>query len=139
MSDDITELRDELTEQFMNEGVLTFFQHDGESVVHHGLPWAYTVGRTLSGRPELLVTGLDATDSIALLLELADVDAQPDTPPLTTCVGTVLFIPAETGLLHATYCVFGANFTVLQVVWTGDGPQPLHPAGGLILTDPYPD
>lgn len=134
---EIEELRDQLTDRLLDEGVLTFFQHDADSVNHGGYPWAYTVGRTLADRPELLVTGLGEATCRELIAELVNADVHPDTP-METCVGRVAFILAETGLLHAAYCVFG-SFTALQVIWTGDGPQPLHPAGGLIITDPYPE
>ena len=135
---ELEDLSRKITDDLLNEGVQVFWQHEVESVNHRGQPWAYTVGRTMHGRPELLVTGLTETVSRDILAELMDRDVHPDFP-VATSVGTVSFILAETGLLHAAYAVFGLNFSALQVLWHGEGEQPLHPAGGLILTDPYGD
>jgi len=136
MSTDIEDTRKRLSDQMMDEGVLKLWSHDLDSVNHGGQPWAYTVGRTMNGWPELLVTGLDESASHRLLNELAEVIVHPDFPR-TTSVGRVAFVLAETGFLHAAYAVFGPNFSALQIIWEGEGVQPLHLAGGTILTDPY--
>lgn len=133
----LEQVKQATTEALLDEGVLRYWQHDPTSEMHRGEPWAYTCGRTLYGRPELLVTGLGEAVSLNLLTELGDCDAHPDTP-LATSVGRVAFIRAETGLLHAAYAVFGPGFSALQAIWEGAGEQPLHPIGGLIMTDPYP-
>ncbi len=136
----MTELEDtsrRLSDQMLDEGILRFWTDGEDSVNHQGQPWAYTVGRTMFGRPELLVTGLDEEESKEVLTSLQDFDVHPDFPRATP-VGSVAFILAETGLLFAAYAVFGANFSALQVIHGGI-PQPLHPIGGLILTDPYPE
>lgn len=138
MTTEIETLKKRITEEILDGGCQRFWSHDPDSTNHRGLPWAYTVGRTLYGRPELLVTGLDEAASEALLTELGDLDVHPDFPVTTESVGPVAFILAEPGLLHAAYAVFGRDFSALQVVWQGEA-QPLHPAGGLILTDPYND
>jgi hypothetical protein len=135
---EIEDTRKRLSDQMMDEGILRFWTHDVDSLNHSGLPWAYTVGRTMYGRPELLVTGLGEAASHELLTELEGRNVHPDFP-LATSVGRVAFILAETGVLHAAYAVFGPNYSALQAIWEGDAPQPLHPAGGLIMTDPYGD
>jgi hypothetical protein len=133
----LEDVRKRLTDQILDEGVLRIWSHNVDSVNHQGEPWAYTVGRTMFGRPELLVTGLGEAVSHNVLAELQDRDVHPDFP-VTTSVGQVAFILAEPGLLHAAYAVFGRDFSALQVIHQGQ-PQPLHPVGGLILTDPYGD
>lgn len=137
----IEQTRTELAQTVIHEGVAVYWQHDPRrvgAVIHQGQPWAYTVGRTMDGRPELLVTGLGEAHSRNVLTELRDLDCDPDHPRATTSVGRVAFIAAETGLLHAAFALFGLDYSALQVIHDGD-PQPLHPAGGLILTDPYPE
>jgi len=135
---ELEQIRRATTDRMLQEGMLVFWQDDADSTLHRGQPWAYTVGRTMYGRPELLVTGLGEALALQVLRELEDQDVHPDFP-VTTDVARCAFIIAETGLLHAAFAVFGANYSALQVIWEGEGEQPLHPAGGLIMTDPYPE
>lgn len=135
----LDEMASTLFDAVLEEGVvIQWVDGDPESLSHRGVPWAYTVGRTMYGQPELLVTGLDEYWATRLLraygntLNLQENMGLPDFRGLT-------YIDAERGLLIGAYALFGENFKASQVIWAGNGEQPLHPLGATILTDPYPD
>lgn len=135
----VEDFRSTLEDQLMAEGII-YHWVDGQpdSVMHRDVPWAYTIGRTMHGRPELLVTGLDERESKDLLWFFHDKDVTPDAPAESER-GPCAFFQAEKGLLYGAYVAFGPRFEALQVCWQGPGDQPLHPRGGLIMTDPYDD
>lgn len=90
-------------------------------------PWAYTVGLTEHGRPELLVTGLPLPRAGALLNDLAEHALQTDPHdhgdqewlPGGVVVEYVYVPHPEVHLLHAV-ALYGPAVTALQVVWTDD-------------------
>lgn len=114
-------------------------------------PYAYTVGRTLKERPELIVTGMEGEPATRWLNELALVD---DVIGLTAgeslIVGGVLVrcIESYPGNLLGAYLQFG-QFSALQVLLpdaNGEFPdslkgrtsaQPLLPAIPEDAWDPY--
>jgi hypothetical protein len=90
-------------------------------------PWAYTVGLTTWGRPELVVTGLPLQRAAALLNAVAAhaVHAEPPTPgeqvPLVggPLVEVVRLPHPEAHLLRAVD-LFGPSVRGVQVVWADD-------------------
>ena len=90
-------------------------------------PWAYTVGLTGLGRPELLVTGLVPTRAVVLLnavaahLVHAEVPAPGEQVPLVggPVVEFVRLPHPEVHLLRAVD-LYGSTVEALQVVWTDD-------------------
>ncbi len=95
-------------------------------------PWAYTIGLTLRGRPELVVTGLPLARATALLNEVAShaLPASALTPgeqvqltdgPLIEIVE----VAEPTAHLEVAVELFGARIRALQVVhadWHGHWP-----------------
>jgi hypothetical protein len=137
----LAEMANQLFTQVLEEGVVVqWVDGDPDSTVHRGVPWAYTVGRTYKGLPELLLTGCgEVVSHMILSADLGAIAPEPG-DRLTLPNGWQLtFIPAETGLLVGAIALFSNSFTALQVVWDGEGDQPLHHAGFTILTDPYPE
>jgi hypothetical protein len=113
------------------QGILT----DGSSP-----PWAYTVGLTGQGRPELIVTGLPHPVAAAVLNKAARMPAEATDPgarPIMSgrtfeCVTVVAPVPA----LTVAEAVYGPNVVAVQLVhadslgvwpWDSDyaGDQPL--------------
>lgn len=98
-------------------------------------PWAYTVGLTEAGLPELVVTGMQVDDACDLLNDVAQhvVHAEPPAPgeriPL---VGgpllEVVRVTTPDAHLHTAVALFGSRVSALQLVWADDrGHWPWQP------------
>ena len=114
----------------------------------HPQPWAYTVGRTMLGRPEFLVTGLTDQQLAEMVLRTAvDTDDESELAAGdmldTQAVGRCFLIEADPGALLGALVTFGlTKVRALQIVWPGDEhEQPIHAVGSSPFyardTDPY--
>jgi hypothetical protein len=160
VTDRVDEIVANLTSRVLDEGhVVEYIPADAGSLIHQGQPYAYTVGRTLMGRPELLVTGMSlpaAKHVLDSLVRLDDVAALlPGTYARVESAGTALkmkLILADSApLLHALVTFGLTRVDALQAIWPRAGgypsenerwaEQPLHPLGRtpLIHRDPYGD
>jgi hypothetical protein len=97
-------------------------------------PWAYTVGLTSLGAPELLVTGLSQQPAYDLLRDLTlGVLHGTMLPTGTTTVRlgrTVQFLHVEVpdAHLHIAVDIYGPQIRATQVVWQDDrGKWPWEP------------
>lgn len=137
------------------EGILDFgyvvYYSDGPNRIYDNLPTAYTVGRTLWGRPELLIVGPFSEDEMDQMLAeaVADDDRNPIEPGATIELDSrpLQAIDADPGAFIGAMAVFGA-VRGLQLLWPTPGtrefpglPQPTRPVGVLPLglPDPYGD
>lgn len=132
---------------------------DAASELHRGAPYAYTIGRSMAGRPELLITGLDAEAARAILEHVAQRDesaprplAAGDVTPWIDGKQPFKVIEAEPGILSGALLAFGiGRVTALQLLWPdahgrypdADGDwitQTVHAKGGFPFSphvDPY--
>jgi hypothetical protein len=98
-------------------------------------PYAYTVGLTGFGLPELLVTGLQAERAMTMLNGAADDMAHSEVPsPGTTialsggCRVEVVRLPHPEAHLNIAVELYGDEVRALQLVWADDrGRLPWHP------------
>ena len=162
------DLRKQMLDQILDCGcVIQFVPADAQSVLHGAMPYAYTAGRTLSGRPEFLVTGLTIEMSKAFLNELIRLDSEHGGLPIEEAVVgffatldidgvkiKVKVISASPSPLLGAMAVFGATaVTALQALWPRKSPglgqdypspddkwpdQPIHPFGRTPLVDKDP-
>ena len=101
----------------------------------HPQPWAYTIGRTMKGRPEFLVTGLDQQLAEMVLRTAVDADDASELSAGdmldTQAVGRCLLVEADPGALLGALVTFGlTKVKALQLVWSGDEEtQPIHAVG----------
>lgn len=90
-------------------------------------PWAYTVGLTEAGLPELVVTGMGLAEACDLLNDVAHhvVHAEPPVPgeripfeggPLVE----VVRLNTPEAHLHTAVALFGPGVRALQLVWADD-------------------
>lgn len=107
----------------------------------------YTVGLSLRGQPELIVSGLPPKHAERLLAHIvaAGAVARGDCTPALAGFQSITLIDAEVGLLPDALHTFGVQIEALQVVWDPteaarleDLEQALHPRGFLSANDPYP-
>lgn len=142
MNDKFEELQSNVFNAVLDDGHLV--QYIGPTPARVA-PRAYTVGRSMRGQPEILVTGLDKGEAHKLLDELASTDVTVDS---TVMFGELMitFIEAEPLAAVGAVAAFG-EVTVLQAVWhdvteTKVNLQPLMTPGSIPLgptTDPYGD
>jgi len=100
------------------------------AVFEHGLraPWAYTVGLTRFGRPELVVTGLDALEAADLLNEVAlllvETDEAPRPGSRIPATGGVpvefVEVAAPDEHLVRAVALHGEGVRAVQVVWSDE-------------------
>jgi hypothetical protein len=93
----------------------------------HRPPWAYTVGLTPRGRPELLITGLPLRRSANLLNRMAAQLLRGATPAsgerMQLADGPLVeFVPVEHPDVHllTALALYGPHVRGLQVVWADD-------------------
>lgn len=113
---DIEDFKREMFNGVLDHGFIVQYI-DGEGM----LTRAYTVGRTMLGRPEFTVTGLSGDESDELLRKLVEVDDQEVIEPRKGGYrhGDLFCTFHEAEPLTATGAVatFG-NVRLLQAVWT---------------------
>lgn len=143
------QLREQMFNGVLDRGyVVQFVPADPTSVLHKGVPYAYTAGRSMAERPELLVTGLDRGNAESLLAAFVEVDlhdVRQEHPAYR-------FIAADTAPLLGAIAMFGAGHVrAIQILWQDENGrypdedprlrarQPIHPLGKNPLTkhDPY--
>lgn len=98
-------------------------------------PYAYTVGLTAAGLPELVVTGLPAVRAAALLNEVAGSTrfTEPPVPGGTISLSAggeveVVRLPNPEARLYVASELFGRRVRAMQLVWVDDrGRSPWHP------------
>lgn len=90
-------------------------------------PYAYTVGLTECGLPELLVTGLSPERAARLLNRVAEhaVHEDPPTPgeQILTCAGPLIEIvelAQPDAHMYTAVAFYGADFRALQLVWADE-------------------
>lgn len=143
---DIERLRSEIFNGVLDNGHVVQFL---PATAATPTPRAYTVGRTMVGRPEFIVAGLEKDDAHTLLDALVDRDIT--TPlgagdELTISDLNVRLKQAEPMLAVGAYATFGP-VTLLQAAWTDPagrriGYQPDMTVGKIPhapTTDPYGD
>lgn len=132
----------EMFHQMLDDGYVVQWTEADHAL--HAHPRAWTVGRHLSGRPELLVSGLSSHSSHLLLDAFAELDlAEPLEPDSKR--GRTVIIVAEPGVAMGAFAEFPtAELRVYQLVWSTviDGKNPdrdqtIYTRGSTILTDPY--
>jgi hypothetical protein len=118
------------------EKVLEIIERTGwfvQGVSRDGLhpPWAYTVGLTLAGRPELVVTGLPFARALCLLNDVAEHVLHADvalTPgERTHLIGgpaiEIVEMSETTARLVTAIEIYGRGIRALQLVYTDDRGQ----------------
>lgn len=91
-------------------------------------PWAYTVGLTEAGHPELVVTGMSVTRATGLLNEVASHAIHADAPmragQRVPLIGgpTIEFVQlaATTSRLVTVIDIYGRAIRALQIAYTDD-------------------
>lgn len=127
----------------------TVHYNDTRNQLTKNLPWAYTVGRTLFNRPELLIIGPFVEDQMhEMLTDLVHIDQQTPIEPEQIVDASRRFraMPAASDCFIGALAVFG-TIQGFQMVWadqmTGDfpgEPQAMRPYGTMPIhptTDPY--
>jgi hypothetical protein len=149
----------DLTERVLDNGlVVQYVPADMASRLHQQRPFGYTIGRTLYGKPEFLVTGVPFALTHHLLTELARMDEATGQMlvgayPRIKAEGSEVrlkLILADPGPLIGALLTFGlTKVTAIQALWPRDGgyptvdnpwpDQPIHPHGRtpLVDRDPY--
>lgn len=96
----------------------------------HRPPWAYTVGLTPRGRPELLITGLPLRRSTELLNRMGAELLHRETPvageQMRLADGPLVeFVPVEHPDVHllTAFALYGPDVRGLQMVWADDRGQ----------------
>lgn len=143
-------MKDRLLNDILDRGTVIHYvpleAGDGvPAMVVHKRPYAYTVGRSMAGKVELLVSGLDEAAAESTLTSVMaweeKRESDPDLPP--SYPGTTLE-PCEPAFLLGAIAVFGP-IKAMQVVLVDDRGMPsldqqLYPMGYHPLkptTDPY--
>lgn len=147
---DINEFLDDTREAILDSGYVVHYC-DSPSLIYADLPVAYTVGRTLWDRPELLIVGPFSQDEMAQML--TEAVAADDRNPINAGAIVELdsrplqAIDADPGAFVGAMAVFGV-LRGLQLLWPTPGtsafpglPQPTRLPGvlPLALPDPYAD
>jgi hypothetical protein len=103
------------------------FMVQGVEGDRYHLPWAYTVGLTAHGKPELVVTGLSMARSVQLLNDVAPHLLHADTPrpgevvPLRRGpVIEIVEVTEPTAHLYVAVDIFGTKIRALQLVHADD-------------------
>lgn len=147
---DVEKHLEETREAILDFGYRVHYCAD-PSLIYGDLPVAYTVGRTLWERPELLIVGPFSGEEMGRML--AEAVAEDDRNPIQ--VGLTLeldsrplqAIEADSSAFIGAMAVFG-RVRGLQLLWPSPGtrelpghPQPTRPVGvfPLNLPDPYED
>lgn len=145
---DIDRFMEETRDAILDHG-FTVQYADGRSLAFQHLPRAHTVGRTLFGRPEVLISGpFTQEQMLAMLTELVTIDQ--NTPlkinQIVEAEGRSFRVEkADPSALVGALAAFG-SIQAFQLVWLDAGaspgqpqalrlegaPHPLHPT-----TDPY--
>lgn len=133
---------DELFNNVLDDGYIV--EWTGVTSATHPHPRAWTVGRTLIERPELLISGLDKETSHMLIDSFVEIDG---TTPLQVDqqVGRVFIVEAEPAVAVGAVARFPTpSLKVYQLVWTSpmqgldsDRDQKVYARGSTILNDPY--
>lgn len=117
--------KDDLINRVLDEG---YFVQSIAGTPIHPQPFAYTVGRTLLGRPELLVTGLEAERARTLIDEVVALDDQRPFQPghiADSALGPCRLIACDTGLAYGAMAAFGVGrIKTMQILWPSDGAYP---------------
>lgn len=132
----------------------------GMAVIHGGpdervpAPYSYTVGRSMHGRPEILITGMEPEPARELLNEIAFVDDVLNVTPGETVgiAGVQLkFMEADPRVLFGAVLQFGVDTRAIQAMLpdaNGEYPdtlrgrtslQPVMPVIREDAWDPYDD
>jgi len=103
------------------------FMVQGVEGDRHHSPWAYTVGLTAHGKPELVVTGLSLARSARLLNDVAPHVLHADAPrpgevvPLRGGpVIEIVEVAEPTAHLYVAVDIFGTKIRALQLVHADD-------------------
>lgn len=139
---DIDDLKQQTIDEIFERGMVVQTIPDSPL---WGAQLAYTAGRTMRDRPELLATGLPKEDAAELLVFLDEYDrhepleAGQIVPVVANGAVRVKMVQAHSGPVLGAVLVFGL-VTCLQAVWadasgdfppddTGWGIQPIHRVG----------
>lgn len=144
---DLDRFMEETREAILDNGFAVHYD-DRPSKIYRNLPRAYTAGRSLFDRPELLIVGpFTHEDMTRLLTELTEIDLQEPFAPNQTVRVERLFhlIEADPSAFIGAQAMFG-HLQGLQALWADESgsfdhpdTQPTRPRGVIPLQghDPY--